>query len=258
MPEAYAPDTAATTPTPTPGTRSLVDALIAARRSSQDVVLEGVHAVKHATRFGAELTAILTVDIDATTRLLTELAPDVSDTVLARTSRVSQEEWRRLAPRGLPSPVIAVARRPSIAAADVLAARGPVLLLEEPRHLGNLGAAIRVAAAADAGGVLVVGSADPYHPTAVRSAAGLQFALPVASAPELPATSRRLVALDADGVPLTKGHLGDGVILAVGTERGGLSDSLLRRAEIRVGIPMREGVSSLNLATAVAVALYSA
>ena len=46
-------------------------------------------------------------------------------------------------------------------------------------------------------------------------------------------------------------------ILAFGTERYGLSDALLERADARLGIPMREGVSSLNLATSVAAVLFS-
>ena len=36
-----------------------------------------------------------------------------------------------------------------------------------------------------------------------------------------------------------------------------LSDELLGRADARLGIPMRVGVSSLNLATAVAAVLFS-
>ena len=46
-------------------------------------------------------------------------------------------------------------------------------------------------------------------------------------------------------------------MLAFGTERDGLSDELLARADARVALPMRPGVSSLNLATAVAAAGWS-
>ena len=46
-------------------------------------------------------------------------------------------------------------------------------------------------------------------------------------------------------------------MLAFGTERHGLSDELLERADARIAIPMRAGVSSLNLATSVAVALFA-
>ena len=46
-------------------------------------------------------------------------------------------------------------------------------------------------------------------------------------------------------------------VLAFGTERHGLSGELLERADGRIAIPMREGVSSLNLATSVAIALFA-
>ena len=46
-------------------------------------------------------------------------------------------------------------------------------------------------------------------------------------------------------------------VLAFGTERHGLSDELLERADARIAIPMRAGVSSLNLATSVAVTLFA-
>jgi RNA methyltransferase, TrmH family len=111
-----------------------------------------------------------------------------------------------------------------------------------------------VAAAAGAAALLVTGPADPWHPDAVRGAAGLQFALPVARLDALPDTGRPLVALDPAGEPLSQ--LPDRAILAFGTERHGLSPELLARAHARVALPMRAGVSSLNLATAVAAVLF--
>jgi hypothetical protein len=44
--------------------------------------------------------------------------------------------------------------------------------------------------------------------------------------------------------------------LSLSTKRQGLSDELLVRADVRVRLPMREGISSLNLATSVAATLY--
>jgi RNA methyltransferase, TrmH family len=233
----------------------LASRVVAARRDPSVVVLEGVHALKHALRFGAEVTLVVTPDRAAAATLLAELAPDVA--LPDHTVTVAADVWRTLVARELPSPVLAVAARPPGDAATTLAAAGRLVVLEHPRHLGNLGAAIRVAAAADAGGVLVVGDADPWHPTAVRAAAGLQFALPVVRVDELPATDRRIVALDPDGTDLVPGGLTDDTILLVGTERAGLSPALRARADARVRIPMRDGVSSLNLATAVAAALYA-
>jgi RNA methyltransferase, TrmH family len=154
--------------------------------------------------------------------------------------------------------VIAIARRPPIDLGAVLAdARpAPVVLLEQPKNMGNIGACIRVSAAAGAAAVLTTGENDPWFPDAVRGAAGLHFALPVASVEELPGSDRPLLAIDPEGEELHPGGLPDRAVLAFGTERHGISDGLLERADARVAIPMREGVSSLNLATSVAIALY--
>jgi RNA methyltransferase, TrmH family len=220
------------------------------------VLLEGVHALKHAVRFGAGVEVVITPDAGELRRLLDELAPDV--VLPAEVTEVSPAQWRRLVPRDLPSPVLAAARRPSDSFGEVLAARtGRVVVLEHPRHLGNLGAAVRVAAAAGAVGLAVVGEADPWHPTAVRAAAGLHYALAIARLDTLPDTSRPLVAIDPDGDALGDARLEEDAVLLFGTERAGLSPGLRARAEQHVAIPMRPGVSSLNLATAVGIVLYA-
>jgi RNA methyltransferase, TrmH family len=134
----------------------------------------------------------------------------------------------------------------------------PMVLLEDPRTMGNMGACVRVAAAADASGVLTTGDNDPWHPDALRGAAGLHFALPVSRLDGLPECDRPLVAVDPEGEQLAPGAISPRAILAFGTERHGLSEELLQRADARLAIPMRAGVSSLNLATAVAAVLFSA
>lgn len=235
----------------------MADRVVAARHDRGLVRLEGAHALKHALRFGADIEVVATDDLEGLLALLTALAPDVVATVAARAVQLDPTRWRQVVPRALPSPAVAVARRPSVSVADVLTAPGRCLVLDRPRHLGNLGAAIRVAAAAGAGGVLVLGTADPWHPTAVRAAAGLQFAVPTVRSDELPATTRPVVALDPDGRPLHEHPLPADALLLVGTERGGLEPRLRARADECRSIEMRAGVSSLNLATAVAVALYA-
>ncbi len=231
----------------------------AARRDPGLVVLEGLHALKHALRFGAEVVAAASPDPAGLAVLVRRLAPDVASAVDACVRPCNAATFAALAPMAPSTGVLALARRPRV---DVTALTAPsprpVVVLEAPRHLGNLGAAIRVAAAADAAGVLVLGAADPFHPTAVRGAAGLQFALPCARLDTLPPSPRSLVVLDALGEPLPQAGLPRGGLVAFGSERGGLSDDLRARADRVVAIPMQAGVSSLNLATAVAVALYHA
>lgn len=231
----------------------------AARRDSGLAVLEGFHALKHALRFGADVLEAAAAEPSELERLAAELAPDVAGALLAQAAPVSREVLAELVPQAPRTGVVAIARRPPLDLASVLAEPrpAPLVLLEDPRTMGNMGACVRVAAAADAAGVLTTGDNDPWHPDALRGAAGLHFALPVAAVEELPASDRPLVAIDPGGDGLRPRELPPRAILAFGTERHGLSDGLLARADACLGIPMRAGVSSLNLATAVAAVLFS-
>lgn len=230
-----------------------------ARRDRALVVVEGFHALKHALRFGAEVERALAVDPAALEALAAELAPDLSGRFAALAEPVDAATMARLAPLTPRTGVIALARRPAVDVAAALAdpRPAPAVLLEDPRNMGNVGASVRVAAAAGAAALLSTGEHDPWHADAVRGAAGLQFALPVASLAELPPSDRPLLALDPAGEPLDPARLPARALLAFGTERDGLSDSLLAAADARVSIPMREGVSSLNLATSIATALFA-
>ena len=89
-----------------------------------------------------------------------ELAPDLALAVATgRARRARRGRAARAGGRGRPAPA-----QPT--PADLLAAPAPapVVLLEDPRHLGNLGACVRVAAAAGAAGVLTTGAPGPVAP----------------------------------------------------------------------------------------------
>lgn len=229
-----------------------------ARSDAGRVVLEGFHAIKHALRFGAELHASAArddVDVDA---LAESLAPDLRARLTQDLIPVPAAVFDQLAPAPHPTGLIAIAARPAHDLATLLVpGDAPLVFLDAPSGLGNIGAAVRVAAAAGAAGVLSSGMHDPWNPESVRGAAGLHFALPVARVDALPELPRPLVALDPEGEVLTRETPLSGCVLAFGPERAGLDPGLLARADRRIAIPMASGVSSLNLATAVAVALYT-
>lgn len=237
---------------------ALVGRFRGARHDASLVVLEGLHALKHAHRFGARITDVAIHDPDAAAALARHLAPDLLP-VLDHAHVLPADVFAQLAPVAHATGVIALARRPAVDAGAVFAADtdAPIILLERPSHLANIGAAVRVAAAAGAAGLFTLGGEDPWRPAALRGGAGLQFALPCARITALPTTRRPLVAIDPDGDSLADGTLPRAAVFAFGSEREGLGPELLGRADARVRIPMREGVSSLNLATAVAVILYS-
>jgi len=229
-----------------------------ARRDPALTVVEGFHALKHALRFGAELVEAVAVDPASLDVMAAELAPDLAGRLAGRVEPVDKETLADLVPLVPHTGVAAIARRPRVDLDAALAdpAPAPAILLEQPRNMGNIGACIRVAAGGGAAAVIATGENDPWHPDAVRGAAGLQFALPVAKVEALPASDRPLLAIDPDGEELAPGLVPPRAMLAFGTERHGLSGEVFERAEARVAIPMREGVSSLNLATSVAIVLF--
>ncbi len=225
-------------------------------------MLEGFHALKHALRFGAEVEIAVAVDPGELEELAADLAPDLAGHFAAAVTPIESEEFAGLVPQAPRTGVVAIARRkPADLAAALADPRpAPIVLLEQPRNMGNLGACVRVAAAADAAGLLTVGENDPWHPDAVRGAAGLHYALPAVAAVERAPSGvegRPLLALDPEGEEIDPAALPPRAVLAFGTERHGLSDELLAAADGRIALPMREGVSSLNLATSVAAVLYA-
>ncbi|GHH05270.1 TrmH family RNA methyltransferase [Streptomyces lanatus] len=230
------------------------------RLAGTSVLLDGFHALKHAVRFGADVPVAVTVDREATLALADELAPDVREPLAALLTEVPESTYSSLVARPHPTAVAALALRPPRAAnLEKLAhtpRTAPVVVLDNPRNLGNAGAVIRLAAGFGATGVVTTGTLDPWHPTVVRGGAGLHFAtaverLDVAELPPGP-----LFALDPEGDDIRGVKLPDDAVLAFGSERSGLSAELRARTDHLLSLPMRPQVSSYNLATSVAMTLY--
>lgn len=230
------------------------------RLADSSVLLDGFHALKHAVRFGARIPVAVTVDRAAALALADELAPDVRQTLEGLLTEVPETTYAFLVPRPHPTAVAALAVRPSRSAHLERLAHtprtAPVVVLDNPRNLGNTGAVIRLAAGFGATGVVTTGTLDPWHPTVVRGGAGLHFATAVErlDVGELPVGP--LFALDPEGDDIRGTKLPDDAVLAFGSERSGLSAPLRARADHLLSLPMRPQVSSYNLATSVAMTLY--
>jgi RNA methyltransferase, TrmH family len=229
------------------------------------VLLDGFHALKHALRFEARVPLALTGDRAAVLALARELASDLTGTLDGLLREVPVRALHELVPRLHPTGVAAMAVRGSgrsgrslVDAADRTGAQrtAPVVVLDNPRHLGNVGAVIRLAAGAGAAGVLTTGTVDPWHPSVVRASAGLHFATTVEQCDPAALPPGPLYALDPDGRDIRTLALPDDALIAFGSERHGLSDELSARASRLVSLPMQPQVSSYNLATSVAMTLY--
>lgn len=235
----------------------LIDLFQRARRDESLAVIEGVQALKHAVRFGAEIQHYITCDISSLQNLLAELAEDVKDIISQRAIEVPEETFGKLSPQPHRTKVIALAKRRQWSFDDIEPDK-PIIFLEDPRDLENIGAVIRVSAAADVGAVIISGPVDIWQPAVIRGAAGLQWAIPVlnSSFENIEKLRPRVTAFDPTGTDVKNCKIDPNSTLVFGTERHGISKKLLDLSDEIIRLPMKEGVSSLNLATSVAATLY--
>lgn len=120
----------------------------------------------------------------------------------------------------------------------------------------NLGACLRSAAAFGASKVVLLKEcATPFHPKALRAAAGMTHLTPLFTGPSIrDLKGQAVVALDMNGESLASFRWPKSARLLLGQEGPGLpADAVFNR----VSIPMKEGVESLNATVAASCALFA-
>lgn len=169
---------------------------------------------------------------------------------------------------------LAAMKRPPMRSVDeVIKNARRIAVLEEITDSTNVGAIFRSAAALGIDAVLVTPSCcDPLCRRAIRVSMGTVFLVPFAKIGESVSDWPR------DGIELLKSHgfklasmalrddtvnIDDKKLLAeerlaiiLGTEGTGLSDETIRLSDYTVKIPMSNGVDSLNVAAAGAIAFW--
>jgi tRNA G18 (ribose-2'-O)-methylase SpoU len=151
---------------------------------------------------------------------------------------------------------------------DLIVGADRIVALDGVGNPDNVGSVFRNVAALGGGVLLGPECCDPFYRKAVRTSMGAVLSVPFACAHDWPDDLRRLRAEGFTIVALTPRSPSEtldafaaragGLRLAllVGAEGAGLSSSVAAAADVRVRIPMADVVDSLNLAVAVAIALY--
>jgi TrmH family RNA methyltransferase len=213
----------------------------------EEIVVEGPKAVADAIAGGWQPIVI------AATAGAARLVPAVAGAVgLELTAEVFESLTGTRQPQG----VLGLFHRPRADAAGILARRGTVAIaLDAVQDPGNVGTIVRLAAAFDAAGVLLLpGTADPFGAKAIRSSAGAILTVPVAhvTLAELLESGVPLVATAMSGTSVDPPP--QNAVLVFGNEGAGVSAELLAHATT-IAIPMSERVESLNVATSAAILL---
>lgn len=222
------------------GHRLVLDALNAG------LVLESVYYTESALTRGSRASALSSALAQCNPTL-------VSDKVMSSLSDV-------VTPPG----VVAVISRPT---RPLPRNASLVLVCDGVQDPGNIGTLVRAAAGAGAEGVLLTtGCADAWGLKALRAGMGAQLRIPVLPNLDWDEAERLLVdrSMDirvADGggrEPYAGVDWTVPAALVVGSEANGPSLAALKAANVKVAVPMANGVESLNAAVAGAVILFEA
>ena len=224
------------------------------------MVVEGVRLVEEALGAAVDPAFALTTE----TLGATERGRALQARLEARgvpTLAVAPALFADLAGTVSPQGVLAVVGTPALAMPE---APDLVLVLDGLRDPGNLGTALRAAAAA--GGdlaLLAPGTVDATNSKVVRAAMGAHFRLPIRHADwaEIGARCAGLTTWVADAggeAPYTDVDWRRPSALVVGGEADGPSAAARGAAAAAVAIPMPGHAESLNAASAAAVILFEA
>ena len=205
----------------------------AIRDHAGEIVIEGPKPVADAIAAGWKPLKVITRDVDFTSEIFDALAETKS-----------------------PQNVIGLFERPRVDLPALFARTSSIVIaLDGVQDPGNVGTIVRLAAAFDANGVVLLpGCADAFSPKAIRSSAGAILTVPVVSCPidELLAHGWDVIAADA------RGEFADPppnrAILAFGSEGSGLSPALADVART-IAIQMSPRIESLNVASSAAILL---
>jgi len=151
---------------------------------------------------------------------------------------------------------------------DVVDGARTVVVTEGVNNPTNMGVMLRTAAALGVEGLLVdPTSCDPLARRTCRVSMGAVFAVPHTRLDEFPDGIDPLHDAGFTTVALTPHESataldaiefapGERVAVLLGAEEPGLTDATQQRATHRAKIPMHQGIDSLNVATAAAIAMW--
>jgi len=138
--------------------------------------------------------------------------------------------------------------------------------LVSPQDPGNVGTILRTLDAVGADGLFLLdGGADPYHPSSVRASMGTIFWKNLVQTTFNDfvswAHSIGCLLIGSSAHARLDYHsfnpAGQPAILVLGSEQKGLSSEQMAACDVVISMPMRGRVSSLNLAVAAGILLYS-
>ncbi|MDO4509183.1 MAG: RNA methyltransferase [Lachnospiraceae bacterium] len=156
-------------------------------------------------------------------------------------------------------------RKPLPSVADICTGATRIAILEDVVNPTNLGAIFRSAAALNVDAVILTPAcADPLYRRAARVSMGTVFSIPF-SISEKVYDEVKSIGFKTTAMALTNRSISvsdpapkseEKLAIILGNEGNGLKPETIEMCDYTIKIPMREGVDSLNVAAASAVAFF--
>lgn len=179
---------------------------------------------------------------------------------------VAEHVLAKMVVRENPEGLLAVVRAKTYAWSDVGQGLGLFVVCSGLEKPGNIGAILRSADAAGVSGVLVDSPGfDVYNPHTIRASTGAVFSTPViCDTPEnllnhlRKARVQVIAATPEADTPYTQADFTRPTAFVMGAEAPGLSPFWKEAADVKVSIPQRGTVDSLNVSVTAALLLFEA
>ncbi len=236
------------------------------REKQKVMIIEGYRCISRAIASKISILEIYYNNDLVDSRILNEIIKQVSHRNV-KIYNVKENVFYKISYRENPEGILATAPIKEHYLSNLPISDNPFLIatesLEKPSNLGNI---IRTADSVGADGLIICDNiSDLYNPNTINASAGTVYSVNIAESStkecidHLKLKKINILATTPSALTLYSDiDMRGPIAIFVGSEKKGLSDTVLKNADYLIKIPMLGIADSLNVASTAAIMLYEA
>lgn len=229
-------------------------------------IIEGIKIIEEAIFNNIELKYIIITD----KMFLSEDSKDFLEKAKDRYKiiKISENLFKEISDTENPQGIVSIAKFRIPDLSQIFNRENPALLfLDGVQDPGNMGTIIRTCDAFNLDGIIIgPGSVDPYNPKVVRATMGSIFRVPLyisndslKTIDDLSQGGLNIFSTSLEGsIPSYDIDYKEGFVLVIGNESNGVQDSIIKKSDKLIRIPMPGSAESLNAGVAASIIMYEA
>ena len=235
------------------------------RKKEGKFILEGFRLIKQAYESGARFDYLFVTNSFKNSEKYREL---ISNSKLQNNSYlITKKLLNEVADTVNPQGIIAIVSEIDYNIERIINENKKILVLDRIQDPGNLGTIIRTAAASGFEAVISLkGTVDIYNLKVLRATAGAIFNIPFLNKMNYSKFKEYLNREFADYQLICsdvntkkyyhKAKYDQKALLVIGNEGNGIRDDLLKKADLKIKIPLNNNIESINAAMAAGILMY--